>query len=87
MDGPNASAMLKGARQMIPGTTRASDFQNQQDSALAAIRSAVSKGRKSNMAKGRARNHLSASVDFQSTNLGRLPTLGLNQIRLEEFEK
>lgn len=55
---------------------------------MAAIRSAVSKGRKSNMTKGgRARNHLSASVDFQSTNLGRLPTLGLNQIRLEEFEK
>ena len=47
---------------------------------------ALSATRRSRQAQARNRSLMSASQLINETNLGRLPTLGLNQIKLEEFK-
>ena len=71
-----------------PGSSRAAAMQSQADSFAASFtRSAAQGNRKAKKAVDGNRNLLSASVALDSINLGRLPTLGLNAIKLEEFDQ
>ena len=70
-------------------SSRAAAMQSHADSFGAAsfTKSAAQGNRKARLAQQGNRNMLSASVHLDNMNLGRLPTLGLNAIKLEEFDQ